>query len=62
MPKAKIKVEFEIEIEFHDEISKELAIEEVTSNMYFPCEDTDNVSILMQVVAESREISEWSTN
>ena len=30
MPKAKIKVEFEIEIEFRDEISKESAINEIT--------------------------------
>lgn len=51
--KCKLRVSFEVEIEFDEtEISVKEAIEEVTDNMYFPCEDTDNVTIIEHVVTE----------
>ncbi len=47
--KSKFKVSFEVEIEFDEtEMTEQEAINEITSNMYFPCEDTDCVAIVQQ--------------
>jgi hypothetical protein len=49
--KSKFKVSFEVEIEFDEtEMSEQSAMAEIVSAMYFPCDDTDNVTIIEQAV------------
>lgn len=53
---SKFKVSFEVEIKFDEnEITEQEAIQEITFSMYFPCEDTDNVTIVQQTVVENQK-------
>lgn len=72
--KSVFKVLFEVEIEFDEtEISEQSAMAEVISDMYFPCEDTDSVTIIRQTVIATTKneakkpfvrltISNWRAN
>ena len=58
MKKVKFTVSFEVEIGFDDEIDPREAVNEITESMYFPCEDTYNVSIVEQRRAQDIEWEE----
>lgn len=49
----KFTVQFSVEIEFDStEMTIEQAVNEITESMHFPCEDTDNVTIMEQCVTQ----------
>ena len=57
--KKTIYVIHSVEIEFEEnQISEKEAVAEVTDEMYFPCEDTENISIISQSVVGQEDMKE----
>lgn len=51
--KSKFRVSFDVEIEFDEnEMTEQEAILKITDSMHFPCEDTDDVTIIEQSITE----------